>query len=274
MNEKYGIRNRIAEAKAAFQERRLLDIAGWLVEIDRAENERSALAYLAGLDGQQITALENEMQADKALRDAEIEKGNRDRYAAWEKAEKEREEALFLDSIPVRYRMADISDFDATPFEAEIPALVSGASRLLLGTVGIGKTRLAWALAREWHKTGERTEVVKAQEILSRIKSWQVSGGEDVFAKIRDMYGNKLPHLVIDEIDKIYGSQADFLFLSFLVDIRYEECLQTVVMGNKPASKDVIDLLGSSSFSRLSGDGAVARYVVGKDRRKEGDNTK
>ena len=86
---------------------------------------------------------------------------------------------------------------------------------------------------------------------------------------IRTAYGRELSLLIIDEIDKIYGSQADFLLLTYLIDIRYEDCLQTIVLGNKSKDTTVDSLIGSSSFSRLSGDGARARYLVGPDKRKE-----
>ena len=172
---------------------------------------------------------------------------------------------------PTRYLGASLDDFTMgkTPLSAERASLISGESRLLIGTAGIGKTRLAWALMRHWTEKGETCRVVKAQELLSEMKALQAKG-IDTYGEIRNRYGRDLQHLVIDEIDKIYGTQADYMLLSFLIDIRYEEMLQTVVMGNRPKDRTVEELLGSAPFSRLSGDGAEARYVVGKDMRREG----
>lgn len=189
------------------------------------------------------------------------------------RAEEEARDARYRDfvenSVPRRYKDAEVEDFTASsPFFGEIGAILEGESRLILGTNGIGKTRLAWALAKRWQREGRTVAVCKAQELLSKLKSWQ-KPETDAYRMIRTVYGRDLSLLIIDEIDKIYGSQADFLLLTYLIDIRYEDCLQTIVLGNKSKDTTVDSLIGSSSFSRLSGDGARARYLVGPDKRKE-----
>ena len=169
---------------------------------------------------------------------------------------------VFESSVPTRYRNADIQrDFHA-PF---VELLKNGQSGVVVGGNGIGKTRLAWALARYWkHENPNATvQIVKGAELLSEVKA--VEG--DWYRYLREEYG-KSEHLFIDEIDKIKGSEADWMLLTYLIDYRYEWCWQTVVLGN--CGKDeALRLLGQSSYSRLSGDGAEAYHLVGTDRRKE-----
>lgn len=211
-------------------------------------------------------------RANAAIREAEerkaAEDAEKDRRTA-EEARKERYREFVENTVPRRYQDAEVEDFaESSPFYGEIEAILDGEPRLILGTNGIGKTRLAWALAKRWCREGRTVAVYKAQELLSKIKSWQ-KPDTDAYGMIRTVYGRELSLLIIDEIDKIYGSQADFLLLTYLIDIRYEDCLQTIVLGNKSKDTTVDSLIGSSSFSRLSGDGSKARYLVGADRRKE-----
>lgn len=170
----------------------------------------------------------------------------------------------FQRRIPKRYREADIEKDFHSPF---VMKLFNGQSGVVIGGNGIGKTRLAWALAAAWKKQkpfSEAAIIVKGAELLSEVKA--IDG--DWYRYIRDTYGRN-EHLFIDEIDKIKGSEADWMLLTYLIDYRYEWMKQTVVMGN--CSKDeAIKLLGQSSYSRLAGDGAEAYHLVGTDRRKEG----
>ena len=170
----------------------------------------------------------------------------------------------FQRRIPKRYREADIEKDFHSPF---VMKLFNGQSGVVIGGNGIGKTRLAWALAAAWKKQkpfSEAAIIVKAAELLSEVKA--IDG--DWYRYIRDTYGRN-EHLFIDEIDKIKGSEADWMLLTYLIDYRYEWMKQTVVMGN--CTKDeAIKLLGQSSYSRLAGDGAEAYHLVGTDRRKEG----
>ncbi len=173
---------------------------------------------------------------------------------------------LFEESVPFRYKDADLQkDFHA-PF---IESLKNGQSGVVVGGNGIGKTRLAWALARYWKQQNPScsVQIIKGAELLSEVKA--IDG--DWYRYIREVYG-KSEHLFIDEIDKIKGTEADWMLLTYLIDYRYEWCWQTIVLGN--CGKDeAMRLLGQSSYSRLSGDGAEAYHLVGTDKRKEGMKT-
>ncbi len=168
----------------------------------------------------------------------------------------------FEQTVPARYKDANLErDFHASFIEL----LKNGQSGVVVGGNGIGKTRLAWALARFWKQQDPNcsVQIVKGAELLSEVKA--VEG--DWYRYIRDQYGRS-EHLFIDEIDKIKGSEADWMLLTYLIDYRYEWCWQTVVLGNCDKA-EAMRLLGQSSYSRLSGDGAEAYHLVGTDRRKE-----
>lgn len=224
---------------------------------------------LEAMDESGLKAVERSIADARQVDDEERQRIAAETARAARRAEIDEALKCLAKETPTRYLGASLDDFGIrSPLSAEKGSLMAGESKLLIGTAGIGKTRLAWALMRYWTEAGETCRAVKAQELLSEMKALQAKG-IDTYGEIRSRYGRDLQHLVIDEIDKIYGTQADYMLLSFLIDIRYEEMIQTVVMGNRPKDRSVEDLLGSASFSRLSGDGAEARYVVGKDLRRD-----
>ena len=165
----------------------------------------------------------------------------------------------FNRQIPTRYKTADIGEFN---MGVKSRAILNGASALMLGNNGPGKTHFKWAVAREWVYAGDTVVLVKAQELLYDIKR-----RDDPYRYIRDNYGKSVKHLVIDETDKIFESKADFVYLNYLIDFRYEWMLQTFMIGN--GDKDsFLAALGQSVFSRLTGDGGVYIKFEGKDRRQ------
>ena len=143
-------------------------------------------------------------------------------------------------------------------------ALRSGSSGVIVGGNGVGKTHMSWALAKDWKRSNPRCSVaiVNAINLLGCIKS--ISG--DWYTEIEDRFG-MADHLVIDEIDKVFATDADRLLLFDLINFRYSWARQTIVMGN--CDKDrLIDIVGQSSYSRLSGTGCVSRNLIGGDKRR------
>ena len=170
--------------------------------------------------------------------------------------------ASFIESIPIRYRDSDLGrDFPAD----FLSCLRNGHSGLILGGNGIGKTRMAWALAIYWKRENPEItiQVVKGAELLSEVKA----ADGDWYQYIRHHFGNS-KHLIIDEVDKIRGSETDWMLLTYLIDHRYEWKRQTIVIGT--CHKDeAIRLIGQSSYSRLSEDGGMAYWLQGENRRKK-----
>ena len=168
-------------------------------------------------------------------------------------------------NIPARYKDASISDFPSNPM---IDRLVKGKDGLIMSMNGNGKTHLTWALAKEWIKANSKTKIVniKGVRLLSDIKS--VSG--DWYEYIEDKYG-MVDHLVIDEIDKVNGTETDWSLLTYLIDFRYEWLRQTIVIGNFKTPADIMSIIGQSSYSRIteSGNAIIKMDGLGDHRRKE-----
>ena len=169
-----------------------------------------------------------------------------------------------LKAIPTIYRDAELSDFDGS-VKARLDGLLKGRSALVLGGNGVGKTRLGWALCKALWREGRTADLMKAQVLLSRVK-----GTDDPYGYIEGKYG-KQRCLVIDEMDKIFESRADFVYMNYLVDFRYEWGRQTVVLGNGDA-RSFVEALGQSIYSRLTGDGGMGFTLSGTDRRKGRSN--
>lgn len=186
-----------------------------------------------------------------------------------QKLEKIQQDIVAFDhGLPAVFKGASLKDFKGTEFERYIDMLLSdeGRNMMLFGTTGIGKTRFAYALCREWIKRDESYEFITAVEFSSHLYS-AYRKGYDICSAIRASYGAK--HLIIDEVDKMRGNEQEFSWFSYLINYRYEKQLQTIVMGNK-GNRSAEEIVGASVYSRLSGDGSIEPiYIRGKDRRLE-----
>lgn len=209
-----------------------------------AGREELDVLYKADLDKQKQEREELEIEE----RRIEAAKRKAERFAEW------------LKTVPDRYKDAKIEDLK---MGREAQRILEGASALVLGNNGAGKNHFIWALAKEWKKNDEEVRIEKAQELLFRIKTQ-----EDPYAYIRKNYGKNIKHLIIDEIDKIFESKADFVYLFYLIDFRYEWCLQSMILGNGD-KEGFISVLGQSIYSRLTGEGGVYLQHKGEDRRKK-----
>ena len=175
----------------------------------------------------------------------------------------------FLRSIPTRFRAAS-PDTLSKDFKKIYKEMSDGKSGLLYGKNGPGKTYLAWCAAKDWKKRHETFAIEKGIETMSWIKS-HFAGGGDITKDIRAKY-LRMDHLVIDEVDKIFETQTDFVYLTYLIDIRYDEMLQTVVITNKTSKQEIIDSLGQSVYSRLTEKGNIVYGLLNAvDRRRHPD---
>lgn len=214
-----------------------------------------------GLDASKLS--KEETEALIAEWKAKVEERN-----AQTRADEEEERPGILDDpanlllIPTRYANSEIRDFLDTSWLRD---LREGKSGVILGGNGLGKTHMAWALAKDWMRRDRHTKVliVNAINLLSSIKAME----GDWHSAIEDLYG-EADHLVIDEIDKLYASQADQLLLFDLINHRYEWARQTIVMGNCEKEK-LIEIIGQSAFSRLSGADCITRILNGEDKRRQ-----
>ena len=192
------------------------------------------------------------------------------KYSEWVKAEMEKAELeekqkaiakkfeFSWSKVPTRYKNASVSDLRQTEF---LKSVLSGSNALILGANGTGKTHMAYSVMREWLLKGETVQIFKALELLSQIKS-----EENPYRFIAMNYKNNIKHLIIDEIDKIFESKADFVYLNYLIDMRYEWELQTIVIGNG-TKEGFLSSIGQSVFRRLTTDGGA--FVEIQEKKKK-----
>ncbi len=63
-------------------------------------------------------------------------------------------------------------------------------------------------------------------------------------------------YLVVDEVDKGFGSQTEFVYLYQLVNERYNRMLPTVLVTNA-REDELASVIGASTLSRVAGEGAI-----------------
>lgn len=176
-------------------------------------------------------------------------------------AEEKRRIDSFLRIIPPIYRNATLEDFSER-FRERIQPVLLGASALILGDNGIGKTHMAWAILKDRFIDHKSVEYTKAQLLLYDIKT-----KDNPYKYCTERFGG-LDYLVIDEVDKIFESKADFVYLNFLIDHRYEWLKPTIIIGNG-TKEQFIASLGQSIYSRLRGNKGLDITLTGKDKRFE-----
>ena len=211
-----------------------------------------------GMEGRQTleekytACLKRRMEEEKA----EAEKRNAEKREQMKQKKIALLREALAKTVPERYRGAAMSDFKDSQ---QKKAIMDGSCALILGDNSTGKTRFKWALCDHWAALGEGFKVVKAQKLLSEIKRQ-----DEPYDYMECTYGRSVRHLVIDEMDKIFESKADFVYMNYLIDYRYEWMLQTVVIGNGTV-ESFIETLGQSIFARLAGEGGQSIAFKGKD---------
>jgi DNA replication protein DnaC len=182
-----------------------------------------------------------------------------------------------LAKIPRRFKEASFDNYELEPdsdgkdnskIRAKqrflIENLRAGKSVVAYGTNGTGKTHLAFAAMKEQILKGRSCKYVIAIDIYDQIrKSFDDKGARAVLA-----YYARQDYLVIDEVDKSYGSPTEFINLYRVINRRYEDCKPTVVIAN--GSRDqIIEIIGRSSYERLVEGGAAIEMNWDSYRKKK-----
>lgn len=215
----------------------------------------------------------------ECLRENEIFRA--DEKAAKEEAEERRKRWVFLSqsNIEQAYLSATLEAFQADTEEQQKG--IRGVRRLLAGEVsklvmtgknGTGKTHLAVAALLE-RGAGR---ILTMYEITVQIRATYTPVASRTELEIVDDLA-RLPLLVIDEMGRTKGSEAEQNWLSYVLDKRHVRKLPTILISNKHVRKDckedkgcsdcLENYMGEDVMSRFSDGGLLLRFT-GEDWRK------
>ena len=204
-----------------------------------------------------------------AINDARVKREEAREYALMhgEKSASELAYEYFLDTVPERYKNAQLSDFNSS--SPVINHILEGGSCLLSGTTGSGKTHMLWALGKELAKKNKLGDVVvmTLSELISSVRS--NSSATDWILYATEKFGEAPRILFVDEYDKCKSSPSDYELFNHIIGKRYDNKLQTVLVGNGDITT-ARNTLGDAVISRLTGktDNGAYYWVNAKDRRQ------
>jgi len=161
---------------------------------------------------------------------------------------------VYLSQIPPRFKNATFDNFicKTDKHRSAVEFLKQGQSIALYGKNGTGKTHLAFATLRHLVEKGYKVKYILAFELFDLVRD----SFSDSRLKTEIEELNKIPYLIVDEIDKKFGTQTEFLALYKLINYRYNFNLKTMLISNAE-KEDLIEVIGLASFDRIIQDGAA-----------------
>lgn len=144
----------------------------------------------------------------------------------------------------------------------------SGDGLILIGNCGTGKNMLAACICQEVIRQGFFAFHTTVFKMIRRIKdSWRRDGGESEEQAISNFVTPDL--LVIDEVGVQFGSDTEKLYLSEVINERYERMLPTILISNLTLEQ-IESVLGERIIDRFhEGKNAILRFTWGSYRRKQ-----
>jgi DNA replication protein DnaC len=203
---------------------------------------------------------ENEVKAkikeekENAERDIENEKKRRERVRVNAGVSKRNLYKTFDDYICTNEGQSKAKN-DCERFVKEFPC---EKSMIMVGGVGTGKTLLASAMLDSL-VDNNRCEMIKVIDLIRHLKStWNKeseSTEEDIIK-----YFVKLDLLILDEVGSQFGSDTEKLFIFDIIDGRYQDMKQTVLISNLDID-GIKDVIGERCVDRLrEGGGSMIAF--------------
>ena len=161
---------------------------------------------------------------------------------------------VHLSQIPPRFKDATFDSFvcKTDKHRSAVEFLKKGQSIALYGKNGTGKTHLAFATLRHLVEKGYKVKYILAFELFDLVKN---SFSDSSYLKEIEKL-EKIPYLIIDEVDKKFGTQTEFLALYKLINYRYNFNLKTMLISNAE-KEDLLEVIGLASFDRIIQDGSA-----------------
>lgn len=161
--------------------------------------------------------------------------------------------------IPTRFRGVGFDSYAATTPEQERVLNVvrdyadclpnGGACLILAGGCGTGKTHLALAAAQQHMKAGSTALYVTVLDLVRMLRdTWRKDSGDSESQVLGRL--SRVGLLVIDEVGVQYGTGAEQLALTTVIDRRYREQMPMILLTNmEPAP--FAEAVGERSADRL-----------------------
>ena len=182
----------------------------------------------------------------------------------FEKRQQEIRDALQRANISPRFTEKSLGNFKIENKNQEqvingvyqfLAQFESSTGLIFMGKPGTGKSHLSTAIAKEViYKKGRTAVITTAMKMIRQIKSsWKDESTNEETA-IRKFITPDL--LVIDEIGVQFGSDTERLYLTEIINDRYEWMKQTIILTNL-TTEELQHILGERVLDRFKEGGQV-----------------
>lgn len=148
---------------------------------------------------------------------------------------------------PDQQRALSVCKDFAGDFEA---ALSTGASLVLSGPVGTGKSHLAAAVMLQVLSPKRWAQYVTCMDMIRRVRATWSKGSDESEEDVLRVLGERVELLVIDEVGVQYGTDGEKTVLFDVLDRRYREMRPTILLTNL-GREQFEEAVGQRVFDRL-----------------------
>jgi len=166
----------------------------------------------------------------------------------------------YYESVPLRFKDSTFFNFIGLTYQRQQVEKLTGG--IIYGPNGNGKTHLGYAACRAIVEGGGTAILVRAYDLFNEIK--KEFNDPKMAGKTLNKYA-KYNLVIVDEADKKYGTQTEFLSLFNLVNRRYEAMLPTYVIGNAGSINQLAESIDISCLDKLREGEEV--YISDKSKR-------
>lgn len=230
----------------------------------------AAPSWIGGVPYCPVCADAQEIIEKERLKSEEQEKSRRlqqsfiDRYLADSCIGARFRGATFDDYKPVNKESA--SNLMICREFAESFSAGSGKSLIMVGTTGTGKNMLSSIIGQEVIKKGHPFLHTTALKVVRRFKdSWKTKAGETEAEILAYFIAPEV--LVIDEVGVQYGTEAEQIYLTEVINDRYEAMKSTILISNLTLQQ-METVLGARTMERFHENGTKILIFNWKSHRR------